>query len=122
MLAEFQKVRQIPEEGFRRWFSDPELDLIVWYADDTLDEVLGFQVCYDKGSAQRALTWQRGRGFSHDRIDDGEASPLRNRTPILVADGVFPKERVVRTFRERAGDIEEDLASFVTAVVESYPD
>jgi len=121
MLAEFQKVRQIPRDGFRRWFSDAELDLIVWYEDESLAEILGFQLCYDKGSSQRAITWLRGRGFSHDRIDDGEVSPLRNRTPILVADGVFPKERIVRSFREAAGRIEYSLASFIAATLESYP-
>jgi hypothetical protein len=52
MLAEIRDVRQIPGEGFRRWFSDGDFDLIVWYAGG---EIAGFQLCYDKGRRERAL-------------------------------------------------------------------
>ena len=34
MLSEIKRVRQIQGEGYRRWFSDKFLDLIIWYNDD----------------------------------------------------------------------------------------
>lgn len=45
MLVELKDVRQIPNDGFRRWFTDEDFDLIVWYEDD---KITGFQLCYDK--------------------------------------------------------------------------
>ncbi len=121
MLAEFTKVRQIPGDGFRRWFTDFNFDLIVWYDDDSLGEILGFQLCYDKESGQRALTWYREKGFYHNRVDDGEASPFKNRTPVLVADGSFPKEKVLRSFRDAGRRIDKALVTFIADTIESYP-
>ena len=55
MLAEIRNARQIAGEDFRRWFTDEEFDLIVWYGDDR--SLVGFQLCYDKQDRERALTW-----------------------------------------------------------------
>ena len=121
MLTEFRNVRQIEEEGFRRWFVDEELDLIMWYRDSSQKEVLGFQLCYDKGHTQKALTWYKEKGFFHNRIDDGESSPFRNRTPILVADGQFAKESVILSFRRAAVGLEGRIVDFVVEVLGSYP-
>ncbi len=120
MLAEIPKVRQVPGDGFRRWFADSSFDLILWYADDSQAELLGFQLCYDKETVQRALTWYRGKGFYHNRIDDGESSPFKNRTPILVADGSFPKEQVLRSFRAAAAQLDAKLVSFILQTLEGY--
>jgi len=122
MLREFPKVRQIPNEGFRRWFTDDDFDLYIWYADRTAKSITGFQLCYQKKNKQKALTWNRGKGFLHTAIDDGESTPLKNRTPILVADGTFRKNEVLRGFRSAAAAIEPDLARFVAETIEAYPD
>jgi len=34
MLSEIEHTRQIPNEGYRRWFTDESFDLIVWYMND----------------------------------------------------------------------------------------
>jgi len=72
----------------RKWFSDANWDLIVWLSGP--GEIWGFQLCYDRARDERALTWTRETGYSHDRIDDGEGNPTKNRTPVLVPNGVFP--------------------------------
>jgi len=97
MLVEVHNVRQIPGEGFRRWFSDDYFDLIVWHDDVGL--MSGFQLCYDKTGYERVLTWRRGHGYAHDRIDDGETPGEPKRTPILALDGVFEKKQVALAFR-----------------------
>lgn len=121
MLREFTNVRQIPDDGYRRWFTDEEFDLFVWYEDKEMQEVVGFQLCYNKRGDQKALTWYRDRGYLHTAIDDGEGSPLKNRTPILVADGVFPKDRVVDLFRKAAKNIEHGLFELVETKLAAYP-
>ena len=87
MLIETVEARQIPEEPFRRWFADPELDLIVWYEPDRT--ILGFQLCYRVRAQAKALTWIKGRGFSHKRLDEGDDGPGHKMTPILLPDGTF---------------------------------
>ena len=54
MLAEVEHVRQRAGEPRRRWFASDDLDLIVWL--DEADRFVGFQLCYDKGRSERALT------------------------------------------------------------------
>ena len=88
MLTELTHVSQRQGEPKRRWFQSPDEDLIVWYAQD--GSILGFQLCYDIRRGERALTWLSGRGYSHERVDDGEVVGLgHKRTPVLVPDGAF---------------------------------
>ncbi len=121
MLREFTGVRQIPNDGYRRWFTDEEFDLFIWYEDSSQDEIVGFQLCYNKRGEQKALTWYRDKGYLHTAIDDGEASPLKNRTPILVADGMFPKDRVIELFRKAARNMEHELFELVETKLVDYP-
>ena len=73
MLKEIEGVRQIPEDGPRRWFVDDNMDLIVWY-DENHDNINGFQLCYDKKSVQRCLTWQRNAGGNGSLSSSGRVS------------------------------------------------
>ncbi len=95
MLKEIEGVRQIPEDGPRRWFVDDNMDLIVWY-DETHSEITGFQLCYDKKSVQRCLTWQRN--------SSGKGS--------LSSSGRVSYKRVLRLFEAACQDLppmEKDL-------------
>jgi hypothetical protein len=74
----------------RRWFHDEYFDLFVW---QTGAEVTLFQLCYGVDSSERALVWDKSRGFFHDgppasrndvaRFDDAAAElPPDLRNPI----------------------------------------
>lgn len=99
--------------GKRRWFEDDGFELIVWY--DRADAIEGFQLCYvtDNGREERALTWRPRNGFKHARVDTGDASPLKNQTPILVADGAVPWAELESEFEERSLKIEAGLRELV---------
>ena len=119
-LRELADTRQIPGEPHRRWFNSPELDLIVWMSED--EELLGFQLCYDKHTGERALTWRAGRGYDHAAVDAGEKSPSKHKgTPILVADGAFPHERVSAIFNEASPELPPHIRIFVTQAIQNYP-
>jgi len=62
MLREIHGLADEPPAK-RRWFHDDFFDLFVWQADD---EVTLFQLCYGVDSVERALVWDRQRGFFHD--------------------------------------------------------
>ena len=120
MLKEARETRQIPNEPFRRWFSDNMFDLIVWYTKD--NSIMGFQLCYRKGMDEHALTWLKGKGFSHKRIDDGEGRPAEYKmTPVLVPDGAFDRDNVLAEFERVSGALDPDIVSVVTQSMRNYP-
>lgn len=95
----------------RRWFESDGFDLVVWY--ESSGEVSGFQLCYQFGSGEHALTWRRTTGFTHHAVDSGSEGPFKNETPILVADGAVPWTEIARTFEARAGLLEPALRELV---------
>lgn len=118
MLYEIQNPKQIENEGFRRWFTDKNFDLIVWYTDDNLLD--GFQLCYDKESREKCLTWKKSGSFSHTGVDDGEVYGQNKMTPILVADGLFDKWRVSKEFKAASLKIDPTVAGFVYRKLVEY--
>lgn len=113
-----QPIRPVAHDLDRRWISDDYFDLIVWY--ESLDQIHGFQLCYDKPRRERALTWTRTRGYLHTAIDSGESKPTTNRTPILIADGTFPAEQIKREFMIRGGLLPTDIRELVLARIKDY--
>ena len=120
MLTELTHVSQRQGEPKRRWFQSSDEDLIVWYTDD--GSILGFQLCYDIRRGERALTWLSGRGYSHERVDDGEVVGLgHKRTPVLVPDGAFAVDDVLRRFLSISDGLPSDVTSFVERKIREYP-
>ncbi|MFP4330197.1 MAG: hypothetical protein ACLFP6_05745 [Spirochaetaceae bacterium] len=114
MLSEIKPVRQVPGEGFRRWFTDEEMDLIVWYDGEDQEQIEGFQLCYDKEVLERALTWRPGAGFTHHKVDGGESPYAAKMSPVLATDGSVDFKKVSSLFLKRAREIDQSLAAFVT--------
>ena len=71
----------------RRWFHDDFFDLFVWQAGG---EVTLFQLCYGVDSTERAVVWDKSRGFFHDG-------------PLAANDEVFSR------FDEAAAGLPEDV-------------
>jgi hypothetical protein len=111
MLKEVKGGGRANEERNRRWFSDDYFDLVIWYDDRS--EIEGFQLCYDIGGNERALTWRASGEYAHDSIDDGETPFRMKQTPILVEDGIFEWERIAEDFRQRSAEIDQAIAAFV---------
>ena len=117
MLKELS-VGQRSDPPGRRWFTDDDFDLIVWFNDQGgLD---GFQLCYDRRRNERVLTWTEDVGYRHDRLDDGEGNPTKNRSPMLVSDGVFPAATVLERFEKSSLDIEAHIRLFVAQKLREY--
>ncbi|MEW5725288.1 MAG: hypothetical protein AB1896_19395 [Thermodesulfobacteriota bacterium] len=119
MLKEVAHVRQIEGESRRRWFNDEYFDLVVWL--DDRGEISGFQLAYGRGRGERALTWRRGRGYRHDGVDDGEPGPwTRKMSPILVADGEFPRDEIAEAFERESARMDPEVAEFVRRKLREY--
>ena len=112
MLTEVTETRQVEGEPRRRWFTDPAIDLYVWY--DAANRIIRFQICYDKGPEEKALDWNAGEGFSHAGVDDGESGELRMKsTPILTGRTEPDRDAVLGLFAAAAGKLEYDLHEFI---------
>lgn len=121
MLRQLKPTRQHSSEPLRQWFTSSTLDLIVWTGPG--GEITGFQLCYGKGRDEHALTWLEDRGFSHDRIDDGEGNPDKQKmTPLLVPDGTFDKDKLVALFGQQSAGLDSELTRFVSNKLSEYPD
>ena len=122
MLSEIKHTRQVPGEGKRRWFRDAELDLIIWYDTASEKKITGFQLCYDKSTGERALTWHFPSKYEHNAIDSGEGpygGPKMS--PILVADGIFDTGRISKAFADRGQNLPRDIADLVSGKITSFP-
>ncbi len=119
MLREIPHVKQVPGEARRRWFMDDELDLVVWF--DAQDQVLGFQLTYDKPAQPHALTWHKNNGFRHDSVDDGENRPGRYKgSPILLENGPFHGHTIAERFWLAAAQLEPSLAETVYSTLQNF--
>ena len=111
MLHEIKTVRQEKGSGRRRWFESEGLDLVIWLNPDT--SVTGFQLCYDLGQGEHALTWRNASGFAHTRIDSGDETPFANRAPVLEPDGPVPWKEIAQLFSQRSATLEPALRELV---------
>ena len=114
MLREIAYVRQPDPQVRRRWFRDDYFDLFTWQKVDGPDGgIVGFQLCYDLPAYERVLSWRDAKGYSHHRVDGGEASPLKNMTPIMTLDGQMPLSTVLMEFDKRSFELETNLRLFL---------
>ena len=117
MLREIKSIRQAKGEPRRRWFTSVDMDLITWHE---AHEVTGFQLCYDKGRNEHALTWKRGEGWTHRKIEDGEQNGAHHKmTPILVPDGILDLNKIRDKFAMASEGIDAELRAFVLRAIDS---
>jgi hypothetical protein len=119
-LREVENARQRAGEPRRRWFTSERLDLIVW--SDDAGRPIGFQLCYGKPTAERALTWTPETGFTHTGVDDGQDVGLgHKRSPILVPDGDFDLEHLEQTLGDASLRLPADVTAFVADALKRHP-
>jgi hypothetical protein len=114
VLREIRNVRQERGAGRRRWFESDGFELVVWLDDAGACE--GFQVGYDLGRGECALTWRPGLGFAHNKVDQGDDHEGGSKkSPILVANGAVPWPEITLLFSERGSGLETELRELVSA-------
>jgi hypothetical protein len=108
MLKEILGVADDPPAK-RRWFHDDFFDLFVWQSGG---EVTLFQLCYGADATERALVWDKTRGFFHDgpqgapdvisRFEDAAAAlPEDIRHPIRQKVHEYAGSRMAVTSRRK---------------------
>jgi len=119
MLREIRPVRQNSQFAYRRWFTDADMDLFVWFSNQV---PVGFQLSYGKRDIEQVISWERERGFSHTRVDDGEGRPARYKmSPILLAQTGPNLSLIARNFLAASESMEPSLADFIYARLLEHP-
>ncbi len=95
----------------KRWFRDSSFDLFVWFDPD--GKIVAFQLSERRGGRENAVSWDREYGIRAWLVDDGEETPLRNRTPILVATQMFDHSALIQHFRVASEEVDSSIRSFV---------
>lgn len=117
-MREIQGVRQDNPSLKRRWYQDDFFDLYTWHS--TAGALVSFQLCYDVHGRERALSWHRQRGFSHNRIDSGEAANEYPMTPILVAEARFPHRLVRQRFNRHGATLDAPTRTIILDKMREY--
>jgi hypothetical protein len=117
VLVEFKALRQEPN-SYRRLFTDEQFDLYIWYETVHAQSITGFQLVYDSGKVQKALTWRKGIGFDHMEIDEGDRGI--NKSPILVVDGSFEYDRIWGALKDRMVHVDNEIQNIVAEKIEDY--
>jgi hypothetical protein len=119
MLREIRPVRQSSQHTFRRWFTDADMDLFIWFSNQT---PVGFQLSYGKRELEHVISWERESGFSHSRVDDGEDRPARYKmTPILLSSSGLNLSQIARSFLAASEAMDPSLADFIYARLLEHP-
>jgi hypothetical protein len=118
MMHEIKYARKYDGGKRVRWFSDRFFDLSIWFDED--EDIASFQLTYDKYSDEHAITWRRDRGFLHEKIDDGEVPGRHKKSPILIPDGIFPKEPIADRFEKESVNIDPVIREFVHKKILDY--
>ena len=85
------------------------------------EEIVSYQITYDKPNAEKALAWSMENGFTHHGVDDGAHPGKYPGSPLLVADGVLNLPRLVYMLNKNFGDIAPEIKDFiVSGLVNDY--
>jgi len=76
-MREILGLTQEKPQTRRRWFHDDYFDLFVSQSND--GKLDGFQLCYGLDSTERAVVWDRERGYFHDGTDLLRAEDIAGR-------------------------------------------
>ena len=117
MLREIKKTSQKPDEPRKRWFSGPEMDLFIWF--DPADEILSYQLSYNKLHGERVLTWKRGHGFDHLGVDEGARPGKHPASPLLVKDGALVPSTVVSLLERDASELDPEIRHFIISGIQA---
>lgn len=117
MLREIRNVKQYGAFR-RRWFNDEQLDLFVWY--DARGQIAGFQLCFDKKTRERALTYSEEKGYSFDEVNANH-SAWDMSSPVLVRAREFPRARLLAELGARGAKLDSFLFTYLKEKLEAFP-
>jgi len=119
MLQEISNIKQRSYSQVRRWFSDKDMDLYVWFVRHV---PVGFQLSYNKQTLEKTVHWDNKNGFQHYSIDLGEFdSTEQNMSLLCLSDANVDVYAIARNFLDNCDHIDPSLADFIYARLLEHP-
>lgn len=119
MLREIRSPGHQTTPHYRRWFSDADTDLFIWFRQQIPTK---FQLSIGKRSHEYAISWERERGYSLSFVDAGENRPGKYKmSPLLIPYETGNLSQLARQFLAASVTIDTDLADFVFARLLEHP-
>lgn len=105
------------DDGIRNeWYVNDYFDLVVWF-DEENDDILGFQLCYDKLYNEHSLTYKKNGRIQHNKI---ESSFSFNGSPLVIANGEFKSFHIVKKFENDSINIDSHIREEVLNRLNEY--
>ena len=118
MLREFMETSQKSGEPKRRWFSGSTMDLFIWQNEE--DEIVSYQLTYDKPHAEKALVWNKDEGFSHLGVEDGQNPGKHPGSPLFVEDGIMNPLKILSNLNKYGDEIDPVVKEFIATGIEEH--
>jgi len=117
MLREISSTRQNNSSKLKRWFTDANMDLFVWFKDQV---PVCFQFSYNDTAQEHAISWHINHGFDHHLIRNKNYR-TQYRLPASTSTTGFIPARAAHFFVQASEHIETSLADFIFARLLEYP-
>ncbi len=116
MLREIKETNQKRGEPKKRWFTSLSMDLFVWLNDD--DEIISYQLTYNKPHDEKAITWSIENGFIHLGVDDGARPGKHPGSPLFIKDGNIKPAKIISTLKKNSGELDPSIKNFIVSGIE----
>jgi hypothetical protein len=111
MLREIPEIEQYESEGFRRWFTCAEMDLFVWYDENS--RISKFQISANELSSEYLIDWSYEDGLKLGIVDCGKELSLKHKSSsIVLSDNTFNK-KILLKYLHYAKRINKEITYFI---------
>jgi len=120
MLQEIASTHRINNRKPKRWFTDSDMDLFIWFEKQ---RPICFQLSYNKRQNEHSISWHIDAGFSHSLINPKKRL-TKYRHPATASSECecnFNPVSTARDFLQASDCIEATLADFIFARLIEYP-
>ena len=114
MLQEIASTHRTGNRKPKRWFTDSNMDLFVWFKNQ---RPVCFQFSYNKLQQEHSISWHVESGFSHTMINSGNRHTKYSAPSMTSSEHHhhFDATIIAREFLQASNHITASLADFIFA-------
>ena len=119
MLREISSTQQSHQNKLKRWFTDADMDLFIWFRNQV---PVCFQLSYNKQQQEHSVSWHIESGFTHNLVKPGNRPSKYRMSFIHSPECEFDVATTAQNFlRASQESIEVPLADFIFARLLEFP-
>lgn len=120
MLQEISSTHRSSHHRSKRWFTDSNMDLFIWFENKIL---VCFQLSYNKQQQEISLSWHIETGFTHNLVKSTKYHTIHGASATTLSEGEHGLDTasIAREFLQASDQIEVSLADFIFARLIEVP-